>query len=318
MTTTPPSTSPSPSPSPSPLDILASRLLGWAGSEPEPMRWPKLRAAWIAISLHVCVRLTLAVWFSGQHRWLLPLPGLCFIAGQFRRAMRPAAIVLAVTQCIRFGLTYPDVSNHYLVECLAVVIFAVVDLARDEERDLCLRMLSWLAIVVLLMSGLQKCLHGAYFHGQYLAYMVANTDRYRDFFAPILSQADLVHLKSLEGAMQGLKFSGDQLLGALPGPYRVHSTLFVLVSNLVWLSEITLALGLLWRRVRPVALVLVMVVMAGILASSRELFFDTLFINLLLLFARTDLNRKLLPLSLAAYGYYLLGGLDVVHVSFVW
>jgi len=314
MTTTPPPTSTSTSP----FDVLASRVLAWAGSEPEPMRWPKLRAAWIAISLHVCVRLTLAVWFSGTHQWLLPLPGLVFIAGQWRRAMRPAAIVLAVTQCIRFGLTYPDVSNHYLVECLAVVIFAVVDLARDEERDLCLRMLSWLAVVVLFMSGLQKLLHGAYIHGQYLAYMVANTERYRDFFAPILSHADLGHLKSLEGAMQALKFRGDQLASALPGPYRVHSTLFVLIANLVWISEIVLALGLLWRRVRPVALVLVMVVMAGILASSRELFFDTLFINLLLLFARSDLNRKLLPLSLAAYAYYLLGGLDVVHVSFVW
>ena len=150
-----------------------------------------------------------------------------------------------------------------------MVIFAVCDLARAEERDLCLRMLSWLAVLVFLMSGLQKLLHGAYFHGQYLAYMVANTERYRDFFAPILSHADLAHLKSLEGAMQGLKFQGDQLLGALPGTYRVHSTLFVIITNLIWSSEIVLALGLLWRRVRPIARVPVMVVMAGLLASSR-------------------------------------------------
>lgn len=292
-------------------------MLGWAGGEADAQRRPKIQAAWVVVSLHVAVRLTLSVWYA-QAYYLLPGVALLFAAGLVPRLMRPAASVLVGIQLVRFALTYPDVSNHYLVEVLCVGVFALVDLEREEERDLCLRALCWLAAIVLFMSGLQKLLHGAYFEGEYLAYMVSSTDRFRDFFAPMLSSADLAHLDSLRGAIDAVPFQLDRPVGPLPGPYRVESTPFLLASNAVWIAEMVVPLGLLWRRTRPVALLAAVLLMVGIVASSREFFFDTLFLNLLLLFARSAVNRKILPLSLASYGYYLLGGVGVIHVGFVW
>lgn len=286
------------------LDEIARRVLSWASVEDGPRRMAKIRAAWIVVSLHVSIRLTLAVFFAHGPRVLLVLPGVVFATGLSRRFMRPAAAVLALVECTRWALAFPDVSNHYLIECLCVAIFAAVDLSREEEQALCLELAGWLVVVVLFFSGLQKVLHGCYFHGQYLAYMVATTDRFRDFFRPIIPAAELARLQALGRAPHGL--------------YRVHSLLFVAVSNAVWLGELGVAVGLLWKRARPLALAGGILLMAGILASSHEVFFDTLFVNLLLLFARTDLNRKLLPLSLAGYGFYLLAGLGVVHASFVW
>ena len=74
----------------------------------------------------------------------------------------------------------------------------------------------------------------------------------------------------------------------------------------------------LWRRVRRFALIGAGLLLVGIFAASNELLFDTLFANLLLLFARSDLGWKLLPLTLASYGYYLLVAFGAVHGSFVW
>jgi hypothetical protein len=293
------------------------RVFGWAGAEPDAHRRPMIHAAWVVVSLHVAVRLTLSVWYA-ESFWLLPGVALLFAVGLLPRMMRPAASVLAGIQCVRFALTYPDVSNHYLVEVVCVAIFAAVDLDREEERDLCLRALCWLAALVLFMSGLQKALHGSYFQGEFLAYMVSGTDRFRDFFSPILSAGDLEHLRSLEGAMDSVQFRFDQPVGPMPGPFRVDSTPFVLVANAIWIGEMVVAVGLLVRRVRKVALIGAVLLMIGIVASSREFFFDTLFLNLLLLFAGTAINRKLLPLSVASYLYYLLGGLGVIHVGFVW
>jgi hypothetical protein len=197
-------------------------------------------------------------------------------------------------------------------------VFAAVDLERDDERTLCLRALGWIAVLVLFMSGLQKVLHGSYFQGQYLSFMVANTERFRDFFSPILSAADLEHLRSLQGAMDTVAIGPGGPLTPMPGPYRVDSPLFVVISNAIWIGEIAVAIGLLWRRVRPLALTGGLLLLAGIAGASHELLFDTLFFNLLLLFARTPMNWKLLPLSLASYAFYLLGGFGLVDVDFVW
>jgi hypothetical protein len=168
------------------------------------------------------------------------------------------------------------------------------------------------------MSGVQKLLHGAYFHGQYLSYMVGSTERFRWFFAPMLPAGEVARLQSLSAAVQQIQFEAGRPIAPLPGPFRVDSLWLVAVSNAVWLGEVALAFGLLWRRVRPLALAGSVLLMAGILASSWEFFFDTLFINLILLFARSALNLKLLPLSLVSYGYYALVGFGVLRAAFVW
>jgi len=280
--------------------------------------WTRTRAIWIVVSLHVAVRLTLSIWFAHASPFLMILPAAAFAAGLSRRLMRPVAGVLAAVQCVRFALDFPAVSNHYLVECLSVLVFAAVDLERVDERELCLGGLRWLVLLVLFASGLQKVLHGEYFHGQYLAYMVANTDRFADFLRPVIPRGELSRLQSLRGAIDHLRFTADGLAGPPPGPYRVDSALFVAVSNSVWLAEMLVPLGLLWSRTRPFAFVAALLLMAGILGSSYEVLFDTLFINLVFLFARAEVGWRLLPLSLLSYAYYLLAAFRVVPGSFVW
>jgi hypothetical protein len=287
------------------MDAFARRVLALTAVDDEPHRWRKIRIAWLVVSLHVAVRFTLAMWFAGWPRYLLVLPAVGFALGQRRRLMRPLAILFTLFQAVRFARTYPDVSNHYFVETLCVAVFAAVELSREEERALCLQMLGWLTVLVFFVSGLQKLLHGCYFEGQYLGYMVSSTDRFRRFFAPLLPADELARLAALRD-------------GPPSGPYRVGSLLFVVISNAVWLGEMLTAVGLLIKRVRPLALAGGLALMAGILGSSNELFFDTLFLNLLLLFARRELILWALPLTFTAYGYYLLVGFNVVKGGFVW
>ena len=84
-----------------------------------------------------------------------------------------------------------------------------------------------------------------------------------------------------------------------PGPYLVDSTFFLVLSNLAWLTELLVAVLLFIPRTRPVGVLAGLSTMIAIEFIAREFVFGLLMAALICLFARGDLNRRLLPIYLS-------------------
>ena len=82
------------------------------------------------------------------------------------------------------------------------------------------------------------------------------------------------------------------------GPYIVTSLPFRIVSNSVYVSEISIALLLFVRRTRRFGVIAAIVFLIGTEVIAREFFFVAMFANMILLFFPSDLNRKLIPVFL--------------------
>jgi hypothetical protein len=101
-------------------------------------------------------------------------------------------------------------------------------------------------------------------------------------------------------------------LAALPrfapgaGPFRPDASLFVLAANAVWMAEISLSAGMLWRATRVAAALGAIALVFTIQLAPNEWMFALLYAQLLLLFVPGEWNRRLLPAFVAAYGYLLL------------
>lgn len=189
---------------------------------------------------------------------------------------------------------FPFTPNHTFVALLVLGLFAWLEPAREEDAGLLLRGLRWLTVVVFFYAGLQKALHGMYFRGEFLTWMIAQgIERWEAIFGWTLSHAELTRLRSYP----------RYLVGA--GPYRVDAPLLLLASNVVWLGELVLSGLMLLRRTRELAALLAIVLVFTIQLAPREFMFALLYTQMLLLFVRGDWNRRLLPLFLFAYWYQL-------------
>lgn len=184
--------------------------------------------------------------------------------------------------------TFPETSNHSLLEFLAVALFAFLDRRSVEEGELLLRTCRWLVLIVLFWSGLQKVLYGTYFHAEFLGAFIAFKPSFAQAFGTILPAAELARLQSLSAQV-----------GA--GPFAVNSLLLVVLSNAVYLVEMVLPALLLWTRTRAAALLAAILFTVALQAAAREIFFAALFLNLLLLFSRRAVNRRLLPIFAMLY-----------------
>jgi hypothetical protein len=192
-------------------------------------------------------------------------------------------------------LTLPLTDNHFFLELLAVGVLAVVG-PGGADAGLALAGLRALAAVVLFQTGLQKVMHGQYFGGEFLAYMIGLGGRFAEAFGLLVSSAELERLRGLQPLTEGA------------GPYRVAgpgSALFVLASNLVWAAELALPALLLHPRTRRVATVLACIFVLAIQVGAREGGFALLFSAQLLLFWPTPLLRRLIPFYLALFAVLL-------------
>ncbi len=210
-----------------------------------------------------------------------------------RDVVRMAFAAALALHVVRLVTSMPTTSNHFFVETLLVFLATFCKLDDDAEQDLFLEVVRWLTAIVLFYSGFQKLLYGTYFHGQFLAFAVAQVDSFRDTLGHLLSADELARLH----AYDPLDPSAS---------YQVSSLLFVVAANGAWVGEMALGAGLLVARVRRVALVGAIVLVVGIEICAREVLFGVLFLQLLLLFARRPWNRATLPAVAAFYIYLLL------------
>jgi len=205
-----------------------------------------------------------------------------------RRWRRPALLALAAAHVVLLWTEFPSSGNHAYLELYVLLLAALLRCDDEQEGRLYLRAVRWLVVIVLFSSGIQKLAHGYWLHGEYLAFSLGS-ETYRALIGWLLPADELARLAGLRGEV------GD-------GPYRIASLPLLVLGNTTWLAEILLAPALCWRRTRPAAMVLALLLLAAIETVAREVFFGLVFASAILLFARRDLQtpaRGLIALALA-------------------
>ncbi len=233
------------------------------------------------------------------HVALCALFWIAAVAGWFERYTRYAAVAAAAGMVIHHISAFPLNANHHYLLLLCLALIAFFDHRSEEERSLLLAGLKWIALIGLFYAGIQKVLWGYYFRGEFLAYAIAQNERFSSFFSWLIPADELARLRALE-------------MGEGAGPYRVDSPLFVAMSNLSYLGELILPPLLLFARTRTFAVAALLVYVFAIEAGAREVFFGLMIVGLLLLFAPASWLRRSFPVFLAAYVYVTLLALEWV------
>ncbi|HJS73093.1 MAG TPA: hypothetical protein VJ921_02315, partial [Vicinamibacteria bacterium] len=186
------------------------------------------------------------------------------------------------------------------------------DLRAGAERTLALATLRWIAAIVLFAIGLQKVLHGTYFHGEFLAFHVAHGERFANLFDWVLPPTEMARLKTLGAAAGALPpAEGFRAFDTPPpapgsGPYRFASLPALALSNFVWIFELAAPAFLVFRRTRAAAAIAVIVFLAAVESGAYEIMFGVLFVNVMLLFCRANWVGRLFP-GFAALYVWLIG-----------
>ena len=276
--------------------------LDWTADPPGTSPGPELRAFRTLLLAHLAVQAW--AWFLvplpepfpfppeliGTLAWLLTM--LCGLS--LGRHGRLATAIAAPVALFFAAWIFPATANHTGLVAGLVVLCTFLD-TEGDDGTLLLQSLRWVAVIVFFWAGVQKLLHGFYFEGEFLAWMVGQgSERWAAIFGWMIPAEEVARLRTYDR----YAFGG--------GPYRVAAPLFVLASNAVWAAEIGLAGGLLWRRVRTFAALAAIALVVLIQSAPREWMFALLYAQLLLLAVPGHWNRRLLPLFLAAYAYLVL------------
>jgi len=188
----------------------------------------------------------------------------------------------------------PWTPNHNGLLLAVLGLCAVLDAEDEEEGPLLLQVLRWMTAIVFFYAGLQKAIHGLYFQGEFLSWMVGQgSERWADVFGWVLPGEEVQRLRSYGRFEPGA------------GPYRGDSLLFVLASNAVWIGEMAIGLAILVRPLRKWAALAAIALTFTIQLAPREFMFALGYTQLLLLSVPGEWNRRLLWPFLLAYAYLL-------------
>jgi hypothetical protein len=223
----------------------------------------------------------------------------CFVLSLFPRTEAVSARVALPLLSIQLLQTLPLTHNHFFLELFAVAILSRVHARNAQDEELAMQALRWLFAIVLFHTGLQKILYGLYFQGEFLAFMIGQSERFASLFILLLDGAEIARLQSYNVWAEGA------------GPFRVQSVPLLLASNAVYLAEITLAPLLLVPRTRSWAAIAGIVLVLMIQLGAREIGFAFLFVIGLLLFFEEDWNRRGLPV-------FVLGGVIALGAALGW
>lgn len=280
------------------------RILAWAGDDDPARRFSKIQAFQLILILHHAA----SIWndaIRARGQWdaemilqLIAVNAAC-LAGVRLEWRRGAMIALAVLAFAQVISTFPLSSNHLMLEFLFPALAALFDFRRDEEQEFFLRSARWLFVIVFFYTGLQKLLQGYYFRAEFFSYLLSTSDRFRAVFQWTVPPDELARLMALD-------------LSPESGPYRTSAPLLLAVSNATYLFEMLFAVLLFVPTMRVVAIAGTALLLVFIEAGAREIFFGALFLNVLLLFPRGDINRKAVPAFALVYLYVILARLGIL------
>jgi len=288
---------------PKDLPVAPIKLFDIVGGG-EKADWEK-NLIWLRIFLlmHVACRTIIAQHNPAldQEPWLAVMHSLLIavcLAGLIPRVTWLATVIATGLLGIQVLGTMPITANHIFLEFLCLALLGLLHESRIQERDLAVKALRWLVVIMLFHSGFQKLVYGYYFDGQFLAYATATEDRLACFFRFFMPADEFARLRSLRDAALGM------------GPYRVNSALFVAISNIAYLFELAAPALLAVRKTRSFAVIATILFVVAIEAGARELLFGALVINLLLLSLPGQWNKRLFPLFAGCYLYVVVANFD--------
>jgi hypothetical protein len=216
-----------------------------------------------------------------------------FILGATGR-IRLACLLAAPVVIWEVSWIFPATPNHVFLTLVLLLLSCSFDTKKNGESLLLLQAFRWVAVIIFVWAGVQKALHGLYFRGEFLTWMIAHgVDRWADIFGWVISDSELARIRALPYLVPD------------SGPYRVDSWLFIVAANGVWVGEIVLGLAMLNSRTRGWAAIGAIALVFTIQLAPREFMFALLYTSLLLLLFRDQWNRKLMPLFLAVYACML-------------
>ncbi|REJ65509.1 MAG: hypothetical protein DWQ31_17910 [Planctomycetota bacterium] len=278
------------------------RVFAWAGDPPDTSQGSKAQAFVVILLTHLMARSWVASWKADSFHLGYALAaclfasfGLLYVLGKPGGPTRRAALWLAAAlQCAIVATTFPEVANHRYLEMLCILFVALFEIDRAEDCRSLVAALRWTFVIVLFHTGLQKLLYGTYFDGQFLAYEIAAEERFADFLKYFMSSEEYVRVRGLAGRDPGA------------GPFAVSSPAFLVISNLVWILELTIPVALMWRPTRALAAVAAIVFTFSLQLGARELMFGLLCANLGLLFFLRPVNRFFIVPLLVIYALLIL------------
>ncbi len=265
-----------------------------------------------APDLRACRTLVLAHWATQGWAWVLralPEPYTfapaftlvtaivltACLAGSFTRHARLACAVAAPFTLAAVCWGFPATPNHTTLACLLLLLFVAFDPEDPEDDALLIQGIRWIVILIFFYAGFQKALHGMYFRGEFLTWMIGQgVERWADVFGWMISAEEIERVRSYPRYLVG------------GGPYRIDSVLFWTVSNSVWVGEIVLAIGLLFQRTRLLSVFVAIFLVFTIQLSPREFMFAFLYTQLMVLFVPGEWERKLMPVFLVGYLWLIL------------
>jgi hypothetical protein len=222
----------------------------------------------------------------------------CAVAG-WRDATARAANAVAFALLLGVVVSaFPHNANHQFLALLLLALQLLVGgeaAERDADARTALASMRWLAGIGIVWAGVMKLYYGYWLDAEFLSYRIATDPGFRWALGFLVPSAEL-------GRLTGLGVD----VGA--GPFRAEAPLLVAVSNLTWILEIVLPMGLLVAATRRLAMVATIVLFVVIQLGAREVFFGGLMVGLLLLFERRDRVAPFLPLAALVYAGWMLHG----------
>ena len=215
----------------------------------------------------------------------------CLGLGWHRRYARWAIALVGLLELGLLAVAFPDNANH---QFLAVVLLALLFLVGDGTGEakgrparadavVCLQAIRWIVLGGFFWAGMAKLVSGYWFEGAFLTWRVATDPGFASVFAWLIPEDELARLAGLGR-------------GPGAGPFRVDAPGLIVVSNLTWLAELVLPLGLLIPSTRRWALFASLALLAAIQVGAREFFFAGWMLAGFLLFLERDRLSPLLPI----------------------
>ncbi|MBM4265860.1 MAG: hypothetical protein FJ144_04490 [Deltaproteobacteria bacterium] len=217
---------------------------------------------------------------------LSAVAALAFVPGR----ARIAAGLQTALMCAIAVYFFPNVPNHFIAFTMGLGLCAFCD--PERETDLLLLGLRSVAALIFFGAGIQKILHGTYFHGAIFGFMVAEGPNFRETLKYLLPADEMARLQAARGR----------------GPFFLSSWLGIFAANLSWILEILLPAGLLIRATRVGAAIAAVLFVVVIQLSAREVFFAGFMVPLLLLWVSPAAAVRSLPVVYFVDAYLVLAG----------
>lgn len=303
--------------------MLAQRALELVVDSPAADPGPRLRAFRRLLLLHLAAETTIS--FLRQ-RGTLAAPTLLALAAASTSAAalsfipateRFAAPLGAAVLLFSIFYFFPNLANHTFFLLIALSPFVLWNLGVESERVPALGTLRWAAAIVLFSCGLQKVLHGTYFHGEFLAFQIAHGERFARALGVLIPAEEMARLKALGDAAgpAGGSAGFHSYVTAPPapgaGPYRLQAPLALAAVNFVWVFELVAPFLLVWQRTRAGAALVTTAFLLTVEAGALEVMFGALFTATMLMFLRRNVVGAALPAFGIAYAYLVAVQLGV-------